>query len=123
MTAAKPPVPIFRSFNEAATKSFYIDFLGFDLAFEHRFEPGFPLYMGVQMGDCELHLSEHYGDASPGSSVRIEIPDVHAYCQALNDKKTHHARPGVQTQDWGFHDMTINDPNGNTLIFCTPVEN
>ena len=119
MTAAKPPVPIFRSFNEAATKAFYVDFLGFEVTFEFRFEPETPLYMGLRLGDCELHLSEHYGDSAPGGSVRIEVPDVHDYCRKLNDKKYRHARPGVQAQSWGSDEMPISDPNGNRLIFFT----
>ena len=42
-----PPTPILRSFDEARAKAFYIDFLGFDLLFEHRFEEGLPLFMAV----------------------------------------------------------------------------
>ncbi len=122
MTNAKPPIPIFRSFNEDATRAFYIDFLGFEIDFEFRFEPGTPLYMGVKLGECELHLSEHFGDASPGSSVRIEIDDVAGYCQALNAKNYKHARPGYLDQEWGWRDMTIDDPNGNRLIFCERIE-
>ena len=114
------PVPILRSFDEAAARAFYVDFLGFEIVFEHRFEPGTPLYMGLRRGDCELHISEHYGDATPGSALRIEVPDVHAYCAELNAKRYKDARPGVQRQDWGWDEMTIRDPAGNRLIFCTP---
>jgi len=115
------PVPIFRSFNETATRAFYLDFLGFEVEFEHRFEPGTPLYMGVRRGHCILHLSEHHGDGTPGSSVRIDVDDVHAYCNALNEKRYKHARPGIQRQPWGYDDMTVADPSGNKLIFCTPT--
>ncbi len=120
MTEFQPPIPILRSFDEKATKSFYIDFLGFEILFEHRFEPGLPLYLGVRRGDCVLHISEHHGDSTPGSALRIEVPDVHAYCRSLNEKKSNHARPGVQKQSWGYDDMSIADPSGNRLIFCTP---
>lgn len=115
------PVPILRSFDETAARAFYIDFLGFEIEFEHRFEPGLPLYMGIRRGDCILHISEHFGDATPGSAVRIEMPDVHAYAEALNAKNYKNARPGVQRQPWGYDDMTVTDPAGNRLIFCTPV--
>ena len=47
------PTPILRSFDEARAKAFYLDFLGFELMFEHRFEPGLPLYMGVRKGDAD----------------------------------------------------------------------
>ncbi|NRB03805.1 MAG: VOC family protein [Rhodobacteraceae bacterium] len=117
----RPPVPILRSFDEAKAREFYIDFLGFEVGFEFRFEPDTPLYMGVQKGACELHISEHFGDAAPGASMRIDVPDVHAYCAELNAKRYRHARPGVQRQPWGMDDMTIADPFGNRLIFCTAV--
>ncbi|MEM1300286.1 MAG: glyoxalase superfamily protein [Pseudomonadota bacterium] len=120
--AAAAPIPILRSFNEAATRAFYLDFLGFEVVFEHRFSPDAPLYMSVKMGACEIHLSEHFGDASPGASLRIEVPDVRAYSTALLAKKYRHAVPGVQDQPWGWADMAISDPNGNRLIFCTRLE-
>ena len=121
MTRFAAPIPILRSFNEAQARAFYVDFLGFEVTFEFRFEPDTPLYMGLKLGNCELHLSEHFGDASPGASMRIEMDDVRAYCAALNAKRYRHARPGVQRQPWGMDDMTISDPFGNKLIFCTDV--
>jgi len=41
-----------RSFDEVATRAFYIDFLGFEVVFEHRFEANAPLYVGVKQEDC-----------------------------------------------------------------------
>lgn len=75
--------PILRSFDEAKAREFYVGFLGFQIDWEHRFEPGLPLYMQVSLGECVLHLSEHCGDCTPGSAVRIETPDVTAYQQRL----------------------------------------
>jgi len=111
------PVPILRSFDETRAREFYVDFLGFDVVFEHRFEPGLPLYLGLRQGECVLHLSEHFGDAAPGASLRIEVPDVDALCAALNAKGYRQARPGVQAQPWGSRDMAVSDPFGNRLVF------
>ncbi len=122
LVGLQAPIPILRSFDEKATRGFYLDFLGFEVTFEHRFEPDTPLYLGVRRDACHLHLSEHFGDAAPGASMRIEMDDVRAYCQALNEKRYRHARPGVQRQPWGYDDMTIDDPSGNRLIFCTPTD-
>lgn len=115
----KPPIPILRSFDEAVTREFYVDFLGFSVEFEHRFAPGTPLYMGVAKGTCVLHVSEHFGDAAPGASLRIEVEDLRAYARELNGKAYKNARPGIQEQPWG-EDMSISDPNGNRLIFHSP---
>lgn len=119
---ASPPIPILRSFDEAKAREFYLDFLGFEVVFEHRFEDDAPLYMAVRLGDCEIHLSEHHGDAAPGASMRIELPDVDAYRETLIARKYRHARPGVIEQPWGYRDMTVADPFGNRLIFCTAIK-
>lgn len=113
------PIPIFRSFDEASAKAFYIDFLGFQLDWEHRFEPDTPLYMQLSNAACVLHLSEHFGDAAPGGHLRIAVDDVIELCAALNAKKYRHARPHYQHMEWGTTDMTINDPFGNRLTFYT----
>jgi len=115
------PTMILRSFDESMAKDFYIHFLGFHLDWEHRFEPNTPLYMQLSMGDCLLHLSEHFGDAAPGSHVRLMVNDVTNYCQNLLDKNYRNARPGYQDQSWGSRDMTINDPFGNRITFYTPL--
>lgn len=115
---AQSPIPIFRSFDEIKAREFYLDFLGFEILFEHRFDPEAPLYLGLKLGDCELHVSEHFGDATPGSSIRIPMQNVAGYCRALNSKNYRNARPGYQDQPWGWRDMAINDPFGNRLIFC-----
>ncbi|MBM1813752.1 glyoxalase superfamily protein [Pseudosulfitobacter pseudonitzschiae] len=118
---AAAPIPILRSFDEAKAREFYVDFLGFEVVFEHRFAPDLPLYMSLRMGDCEVHLSEHHGDAAPGAALRIGVPDVAAYAAALCAKNYGFARPGVQRQPYGMDDMSVADPFGNRLIFCTPV--
>ena len=121
MTFGKP-TPILRIFDEAKAKEFYVDFLGFTVDWEHRFEPGMPLYMQVSMGDCVLHLSEHHGDCSPGSAMRIPIDDIDTYQQQLLAKRYKNARPGsAQTMPWGTRDLSIHDPFGNRLTFTSPV--
>ena len=37
------PIPILRIFDEAKARELYLDYLGFTVRFEHRFEPGAPL--------------------------------------------------------------------------------
>ena len=65
--------PILLVFDEVKAREFYLGFLGFAVVFEHRFEPGMPLYMGVQRDGCVLHWSEHHGDANPDAAMRIDL--------------------------------------------------
>ena len=52
-----PIIPVLRMFDIRKAKEFYVDFLGFKVDWEHRFEPELPLYMQVSRGDCLLHSS------------------------------------------------------------------
>ena len=114
------PTPILRSFDERRTRRFYVDFLGFYVEFEHRFEPGMPLYLGIRKDECRLHLSEHYGDAAPGARVRVPVGDVKAYAATLRDKQFENARPGEpELMDWGSLEITVHDPSSNRLTFYT----
>jgi uncharacterized glyoxalase superfamily protein PhnB len=113
--------PILRIFDEAKAKEFYVDFLGFKVDWEHRFEPGLPLYLQVSRDACVLHLSEHHGDASPGAAMRIETADLDALHAELASKRYKYARPGIETMPWGTRDMSVNDPFGNRLTFTTAI--
>jgi uncharacterized glyoxalase superfamily protein PhnB len=109
--------PILRMFDEAKAREFYLDFLGFSVDWEHRFEADFPLYMQVSYGNCLIHLSEHHGDSCPGAAVRIEVDDIDAYQSDLLSKKYKYARPGIETTPWKTREMRVGDPFGNKLVF------
>ena len=113
--------PILRIFDEASTKAFYVDFLGFQVDWEHRFEPGLPLYLQVSRGGCILHLSEHYGDCCPGAAMRIQVDGIDALHAELTAKQFKYARPAVEDTPWGTRDMSIKDPFGNRLTFTIAI--
>ena len=115
------PTPILRIFDEAKAREFYVDFLGFKVDWEHRFEPGLPLYMQVSKDRCVIHLSEHHGDCSPGSAMRIETSELDAFHQELIAKRYKHARPGIGDTPWGSRDMSVTDPFGNRLTFTSAI--
>ena len=116
-SAFSAPLPILRIFDEQKARDFYVGFLGFAVDWEHRFEPASPIYMQVSMGTCTLQLSEHSGDGTPGTKVKIPTTNVAAYNAALLRKKYKYARPGLAEREWGERDMSIADPFGNVLIF------
>jgi catechol 2,3-dioxygenase-like lactoylglutathione lyase family enzyme len=66
-----PAIPVLRIYDIAKAREFYVDFLGFQIDWEHRFAPDLPLYMQVSRSGVTLHLSEHYGDGTPGTVVYI----------------------------------------------------
>jgi len=113
--------PILRIFDEAKAREFYIDFLDFKVDWEHRFEPGLPLYMQISKDGCILHLSEHHGDCSPGSAMRIETDDLETFQKQLAAKAYKYARPAIEEMPWGSKDMSIRDPFGNRLTFTSTI--
>jgi catechol 2,3-dioxygenase-like lactoylglutathione lyase family enzyme len=113
--------PILRIFDEAKAREFYVDFLGFKVDWEHRFEPDMPLYLQVSRDGCILHLSEHFGDCSPGAAMRIAVDDIADLHAELNAKHYKHARPGLEDTPWGTKDMSVKDPFGNRLTFTSAI--
>ncbi|QDH20334.1 glyoxalase superfamily protein [Saccharibacillus brassicae] len=110
-------VPILRIFDETKAREFYIGYLGFAVDWEHRFEAGLPLYMQVSRGPVRLHLSEHHGDSTPGSAVRIGVSDVMELHRELTAKPYRFLNPGVENRPWGGAELELVDPFGNRLVF------
>jgi uncharacterized glyoxalase superfamily protein PhnB len=121
--AFKRATPIFRIFDEAKAKEFYVDFLGFKVDWEHRFSPGAPLYMQVSKDGCIIHLSEHHGDCCPGGAMRIETNELESFHTELLSKNYKYYRPGLDEMPWGTRDMSVKDPFGNRLTFTDFVDN
>ena len=113
--------PILRIFDEVKAREFYVDFLGFTVDWEHRFEEGLPLYMQISKDDCVLHLSEHHGDCCPGAAMRIETNELEAFQKELVAKRYKNARPGIEKMPCGSKDMSVSDPFGNRLTFTSAI--
>jgi catechol 2,3-dioxygenase-like lactoylglutathione lyase family enzyme len=114
------PVPVLRIFDEALARDFYVRWLGFAVEWEHRFEPGMPLYVRIRRDGTVLDLTEHHGDGTPGSVVWIPVRDVVALRDELHERGHPRARPGVERDAPGGPTMSIADPFGNVLRLCQP---
>jgi len=104
-------------FSIEKAKAFYLDYLGFQIDWEHRFAEGSPLYMQVSRGDILLHLSEHYGDGVPGTAIFIPTTNLEEFYNELLAKPYKYLHPGIIEQEWGKHEMHLIDPFGNRLRF------
>ncbi len=110
-------IPILRMFDEAKAREFYLGFLGFSVEFEHRFEADLPLYLGISRNGLQLHLSEHHGDACPGSTIFIPMRNIEPLHDELLAKRYGYGRPDIVQQGWGKV-LEVHDPFGNRLRFC-----
>lgn len=112
-------IPILRIFDVVKAREFYVDYLGLVIDWEHRFEEGAPLYMQVSRGDLVLHLSEHHGDGTPGSTVYVETSGVRNYHAELHTKEYPYLKPGVSEDEIGTC-VELIDPFGNRLRLNEP---
>ena len=116
-------IPILRIFSVEKAKEFYVDFLGFKIDWEHRFDEKAPLYMQISRDGCVLHLSEHYGDCCPGSTVFLRVSGLEEYHREISTKGYGYLRPGVERTFHNSKQMSVIDPFGNRIRFDESLEN
>ncbi len=80
--------------------------LGFTLDNEHTFGPDMPVYAFLSSGNSQLHLSEHAGDARPGTLLYLWVTEIDAISREFG--------VSVREQPWG-REVHIEDPDGNRL--------
>ncbi|MEH6472966.1 MAG: glyoxalase superfamily protein [Halopseudomonas sp.] len=94
---------------------FYVTRLGFTILFEHRHEPGFPVYMVVKRGDLIIGLSEH-GHEHQGSEIYIIVDDVDSWSALCFERGVTMEHP-PEKMSWGNTEMLLTDPFRNSLRF------
>lgn len=106
---AEEMVPIFKVTDAVASAKWYAR-MGFEIAGEHRFSPDLPLFLFLERDGVQLYLSEHRGDAPPGSLVYFWVEDVDAVAAEFG--------VAVDTQRWA-REIELTDPDGNRLRVAT----
>ena len=107
-------VPILRITSAEDAFDYYIGVLGFQIDWEHRFEPGLPLYVQVSRSGAVLHLSEHAGDGTPGAAVWVAVDDV---------KELRNEFLSRLTEDGSIGDIDKDAPGGPTFEAVDPFDN
>jgi catechol 2,3-dioxygenase-like lactoylglutathione lyase family enzyme len=115
-------VPILRMFSVEKAKEFYIGYLGFKVDWEHQFPGAKPVYMQVSRDGLVLHLSEHYGDGTPGTAIYVDMQGVEEFHRELTAKNYDYLRPGLEKTDWNTLSVNVIDPFGNKIRFNEPVK-
>ena len=109
--------PQLRMTNWTRTHAFYTEGLGFEVDWEHRFEPGFPVFTQLTRDGLSLFLSEHAGDCQVGGAAYFVVDDVDALFRNIRSRGVTPAEPPSDTP-WGTREMTVLDPDGNRLRFA-----
>jgi len=111
-------IPILRIFSVEKAREFYLDYLGFHLDWKHRFDDNAALYMQVSRDGLVLHLSEHYGDGSPGCAFQVNFEGVHELHAEITAKNYRYWRPGITKTFWDTDQLILLDPFGNKIHLC-----
>jgi len=103
-------VPVLRVEDAGRAVAWY-ERLGFHKDWEHQFEPGLPWFVSVSRGNVTLYLSEHTGDAPPGSLIHLYVDDIDAVSQEF----------GIPVDEEGLagRECDFEDPDGNRLRVAT----
>ncbi|MGB4780041.1 glyoxalase superfamily protein [Microbacterium sp.] len=116
--SSRAAIPVLGIQDESLARAFYLDYLGFAVEWEHRFEPGLPLYMRVRRAETLLDLSEHHGDGVPGTTAWIPVASAAAFHADISEKPYPRLRPGIDRDVPGGPTIEVIDPFGNHLRFC-----
>ena len=119
-------IPVLRMLDEQAARAFYVDYLGFEIEWEHRFHetPDSPLYMQLRLAEAVIHLNGHAGPEDPPAEVRIPVQGIEAFCDHLRARAGERPKPVVvDPRGAGRNtDLNLDDPSGNTLTFWEPLK-
>jgi hypothetical protein len=69
-----------------------------------------------------LHLTEHYGDACPGSTVFVRMSGLDDFHRQLASTGYGYMRPGIEIAPWDAKVMEVIDPFGNRIRFSEDLK-
>jgi catechol 2,3-dioxygenase-like lactoylglutathione lyase family enzyme len=111
-------IPALRVQSFELSRDFY-QRLGFEVQWQHQFEPGFPVFASLGYDGMEIYLTEHTGDCQFGGLIHFDVPDVDEYCRIIVGRGIEVAQPPTNSMGPDLRDMLIVDPDGNRLAFLT----
>jgi catechol 2,3-dioxygenase-like lactoylglutathione lyase family enzyme len=101
------------------SRRFYVDGLRFQVDWEHRFEPGFPVFAQLTREDRSLFLSQHAGDCAVRGAAYFVMDDVDALYREISERGITGEGP-PEDAPWGRREFIVVDPDGNRLRFANP---
>lgn len=119
-SAEQRVTPQFRMTDWPTSRRFYEAGLGFEVEWEHTFEPGFPVFAKVTLAGMALFLTEHTGDCEVGGAAYLVVDDVDALHAEFVTRGIAPAEP-PEDAPWGRREMMVVDPDGNRLRFANPT--
>jgi hypothetical protein len=120
--AFQKTIPVLRIFSVEKAKEFCVDYPGFSVDWEHHFEENTPAYLQVSRGWLTQHLSEHHGDACPGSTIFVWVTGIEEFHREIAGRNYRYLRPGLETTFYDAKCVQVIDPFGNRIRFNEDLE-
>ena len=105
-------IPVLRVSDAARAVEWY-ERLGFLMEWEHRVETDLPSFVSIARGHARIYLSEHEGDARPGTLLYLRHSDLDRLADLLDAP--------IEQRPWG-RELETTDPDGNRLRIGEPLE-
>ena len=101
-------------------KRFYVDQLGFTLAWEYRDESGRQGMLGVQRGGMKITLDCPMSGHGRNACVSLEVESADRDYEEWKGKEVAMTRP-PHDEEWGARTFGVADPFGNTIFVMGPL--
>jgi len=111
-------IPILPADDLAVAKNFYVDGLGFHVAFEAS-EDGRTGLLGLERGTIRLTLDSPMEGHGRNACISLEVHDADAYFREWSSKVAVLRPP--RDEEWGARTFDLIDPSGNTIFVMGPV--
>lgn len=111
-------IPILPAEDLAVARTFYVDGLGFRVAFEAT-DDGRTGLLGLERGTIRLTLDSPMDGHGRNACVSLEVHDADAYYQEWSARVSTLRPP--RDEEWGARTFDLLDPFGNTIFVMGPV--
>ncbi|MDH3582958.1 MAG: glyoxalase superfamily protein [Phycisphaerae bacterium] len=120
MSSFRSVIPLLRVADSRRTQSLF-ELLAFRSLWEHQESPEAPRFMEMHRDGVSVFLSEHGGDGPFGVQVYFVVDDADALFQSVQGRDI---RCSAEPHDaaWGHRVFELEDFDGNTLRFGSPIE-
>ncbi len=111
-------IPQLRITHAEQSLHFYVECLGFKIDWQHRFGPGYPLFVQLTRQGQTIFLTEHAGDCQVGGAVYFIVSDA-AHTLLEFQQQGVHPTNSLSNTPWGTVEFLLTDPDGNRLRFSS----
>lgn len=112
-------VPVLPVDDLATARAFYVDGLGFEVAWEFS-EDGREGLLGVRRGSIAITLDCPMSGHGREACVSLEVDDADAYYAEWSARIAIPNPP--RSEEWGARTFGVTDPAGNTIFVIGPLK-